>query len=136
MNMARFIHHNNKHTYTKTFLLLSCLGLIGAAIILHVIWASSSYSSAYLSIASKWAIEKSRFIVVPNVNATNVGQVHVLFLLLYCICQWHFLYVDFNVIFFFLLLWSRIYEPESCVIFILRHVWLLIQGNETIMPLS
>ncbi|KAJ0053927.1 hypothetical protein Pint_02930 [Pistacia integerrima] len=71
--MARFTH-SNKHTYTGTLLLLSCLALIGAALIADFMLASSSYSPAYLSIASKWAREKSGFIVVPNLNASKVGQ--------------------------------------------------------------
>lgn len=87
--MARFAHHN-KHTYTKTGCWFLCvLGLLGAALIADFMWASSSSSSsssAYLSIASNWALEKSGVVVIPHVNATKIDHQVPILSLLYCIC--------------------------------------------------
>ncbi|KDO55678.1 hypothetical protein CISIN_1g013909mg [Citrus sinensis] len=76
--MARFDHHN-KHTYTKTGCWFLCvLGLLGAALIADFMWASSSSSfsssSAHLSVASNWALEKSGVVVIPHVNATKIDR--------------------------------------------------------------
>ncbi|KAH9792113.1 hypothetical protein KPL71_003991 [Citrus sinensis] len=77
--MARFAHHN-KHTYTKTGCWFLCvLGLLGAALIADFMWASSSSSSfssssAHLSVASNWALEKSGVVVIPHVNATKIDH--------------------------------------------------------------
>ncbi|KAK4845461.1 hypothetical protein QYF36_005369 [Acer negundo] len=83
--MARLAHNNNnhKHTYTKTVVLLSCVGLFGAALTVDYMWAFSSSSSssspssssvsAYLSVTSNWALEKSGIVVAPpHVNATEI----------------------------------------------------------------
>lgn len=75
--MARFVH---KHTPSsssatkKLVFLISCAGLLGAALIADFIWASSS-SSAYLSIASNWALEKTGIVVVSNQKAKTAGRV-------------------------------------------------------------
>ncbi|KAJ4958327.1 hypothetical protein NE237_025438 [Protea cynaroides] len=56
-----------KRTSTKLVFLLSCAGLLGAALIADFLWASSSsHSHAYASIASNWVLEKSGTVVVPN----------------------------------------------------------------------
>lgn len=85
--MARFAHHN-KHAYTKAGVCFLCVfGLLGAALIADFMWASSSsFSSAYLSIASKWAIEKSGVVVIPNVNATKIDHQVPILSLFCCIC--------------------------------------------------
>ncbi|KAK9272490.1 hypothetical protein L1049_002863 [Liquidambar formosana] len=57
-----------KHTCTRYSVILTLSGLLGAALVVDFLWASSSFSSsAYQSIASNWALQKSRIIVVPNV---------------------------------------------------------------------
>ncbi|XP_075640493.1 kelch repeat-containing protein At3g27220-like [Castanea sativa] len=68
--MARF-NHKYHSTSTKLAFLLSCAGLLGVALIADFLWTSSysSAGSAYLSVASNWALEKSGIIAVPN--ATN-----------------------------------------------------------------
>ncbi|KAH9743660.1 hypothetical protein KPL70_003376 [Citrus sinensis] len=76
--MARFDHHK-QHTYTKTGCWFLCvLGLLGAALIADFMWASSSSSfsssSAHLSVASNWALEKSGVVVIPHVNATKIDR--------------------------------------------------------------
>lgn len=76
--MARFDHHK-QHTYTKTGCWFLCvLGLLGAALIADFMWASSSSSfsssSAHLSVASNWALEKSGVVVIPHVNATKIDH--------------------------------------------------------------
>ncbi|KAL9457907.1 hypothetical protein AB3S75_006865 [Citrus x aurantiifolia] len=76
--MARFDHHI-KHTYTNTGCWFLCvLGLLGAALIADFMWASSSSSfsssSAHLSVASNWALEKSGVVVIPHVNATKIDR--------------------------------------------------------------
>lgn len=76
--MARFDHHK-QHTYTKTgYWFLCVLGLLGAALIADFMWASSSSSfsssSAHLSVASNWALEKSGVVVIPHVNATKIDR--------------------------------------------------------------
>lgn len=48
-----------KHTSTKFVLVLSCAGLLGAALIVDLLWASSSYSSS-------WAPPKQNTLIVHN----------------------------------------------------------------------
>jgi hypothetical protein len=87
VKMARLAHNNNnhKHTYTKTVVLLSCVGLFGIALFVDFMWAFSSSSSssvsAYLSVTSNWALEKSGIVVTPpHVNTTEIYLVRFLFL--------------------------------------------------------
>lgn len=67
--MAKFTHHHNHgHSPRKKLAFVASLsGLVGAALIADFFWASSSSTSAYLSLASNWAREKSGIIVFPNV---------------------------------------------------------------------
>ncbi|KAE8021364.1 hypothetical protein FH972_007259 [Carpinus fangiana] len=67
--MARFNHNKHHSSTTKLVFLISCAGLLGAALIADFLWASSSSAApAYLSIASSWALEKSGILVVQNVT--------------------------------------------------------------------
>lgn len=68
--MARF-NHKYHSSSTKLVFLTSCAGLLGAALIADFLWTSSysSAGSAYLSVASNWALEKSGIIAVPNATA-------------------------------------------------------------------
>ncbi|XP_043721742.1 kelch repeat-containing protein At3g27220-like [Telopea speciosissima] len=66
--MAR---NNGKLASSKLVFLLSCAGLLGAALIADFLWASSFLSSAYSSIASNWVLEKSETVVVPNIKKVN-----------------------------------------------------------------
>lgn len=84
MKMAKFTH-NNKHIYsTKSAVVLFLIGFLGFAFIADYMWfSSSSFSSAYHSIASNWALQKSGITVVPNVvdtTSAHTNQVHILIL--------------------------------------------------------
>lgn len=73
--MARSTHKHHSSSTTKLVFLISCAGLLGAALIVDFLWASSSYSTAaapYLSAASKWALQKSGIEVVPNVTLADI----------------------------------------------------------------
>lgn len=74
--MANRFNHKYHSSPTKLVFLLSCAALLGAALIADFLWASSSSSggSAYLSIASNWALEKSGILVVPNVTTNIVDK--------------------------------------------------------------
>lgn len=66
------LHHHNKPNWSKLVVIWACAGLLGLALVVNVIWASSSsFTSAYKVIASNFAVEKSAVIVVPNVAANN-----------------------------------------------------------------
>jgi hypothetical protein len=72
--MARFNHNKHHSSTAKLVFLISCAGLLGAALIADILWASSSSAApTYLSIASSWALEKSRIVVVQNVT-TNIAH--------------------------------------------------------------
>lgn len=73
--MARFVHkHTPSSSATKKLVFfISCAGLLGAALIADFIWASSS--SACLSIASNWALEKTGIVVVSNQKAKKAARV-------------------------------------------------------------
>jgi hypothetical protein len=69
MESTRFNHNKHHSSTTKLVFLISCAGLLGAALIADFLWASSSSAApAYLSIASSWALEKSGILVVQNVT--------------------------------------------------------------------
>uniref|UniRef100_A0A2N9FYL5 Kelch repeat-containing protein n=1 Tax=Fagus sylvatica TaxID=28930 RepID=A0A2N9FYL5_FAGSY len=74
--MANRFNHKYHSSPTKLVFLLSCAALLGAALIADFLWASSSSSggSAYLSVASNWALEKSGILVVPNVTTNIVDK--------------------------------------------------------------
>ncbi|KAG8384943.1 hypothetical protein BUALT_Bualt04G0170700 [Buddleja alternifolia] len=56
-----------KHSFTKSTVILSLVSLLGVALTLDFLWASSSSSSSpYLSTASNWAREKYSTFEVPN----------------------------------------------------------------------
>ncbi|KAK2969807.1 hypothetical protein RJ640_028087 [Escallonia rubra] len=65
-----------KHTFTKSTILLAFAALLGAAVTVDFLWASSS-SFAYLSVASTWARHKSRVIVIPNPTNGTEERVNV-----------------------------------------------------------
>ena len=77
--MARF-NHNYHSSSTKLVFLTSCAGLLGVALIADFLWTSSysSVGSAYLSVASNWALEKSGIIAVPNATAKTDDKVSTL----------------------------------------------------------
>ena len=77
--MARF-NHKYHSSSTKLVFLTSCAGLLGAALIADFLWTSSysSAGSAYLSVASNWALEKSGIIAVPNATAKTDDKVSTL----------------------------------------------------------
>ncbi|KAJ8750313.1 hypothetical protein K2173_014228 [Erythroxylum novogranatense] len=66
--MARLGHNQIiKHVSTKLMFVISCVALLAAAFVADFLWASSSsISSAYRSVAFKWALQKSGNIVVPS----------------------------------------------------------------------
>ncbi|PIM99686.1 hypothetical protein CDL12_27813 [Handroanthus impetiginosus] len=66
-----------KHSFSKSTVIFSLLSLLGIALTIDFLWASSSSSSssAYLSIASNLAREKSHIVVVPKAtNDTDTGE--------------------------------------------------------------
>ncbi|XP_022133686.1 kelch repeat-containing protein At3g27220-like [Momordica charantia] len=69
-------NHQKNASYTKKLVfLLTCAGLLGSALIADILWtSSSSSSSAYLSIASNWALERTKFPVVPDESTDNAGK--------------------------------------------------------------
>ena len=77
--MARF-NHKYHSSSTKLVFLTSCAGLLGAALIADFLWTSSysSAGSAYLSVASNWALKKSGIIAVPNATAKTDDKVSTL----------------------------------------------------------
>ncbi|PKI33667.1 hypothetical protein CRG98_045943, partial [Punica granatum] len=61
-------HHNHRHApWKKWAVVATCAGLFGAALIADFFWASSSATSAYLSLASNWARQRTGIIVLPTV---------------------------------------------------------------------
>ena len=106
--MANRFNHKYHSSPTKLVFLLSCAALLGAALIADFLWASSSSSggSAYLSVVSNWALEKSGILVVPNVATNIVDKVSTL---TKCIILW-IPSLSFNSIFLFLLYIYFIYE--------------------------
>nr|POE56923.1 hypothetical protein CFP56_27874 [Quercus suber] len=68
--MARF-NHKYHSSSTKSVFLTSCASLLGVALIADFLRTSSytSAGSAYLSVASNWALKKSGTIAVPNATA-------------------------------------------------------------------
>lgn len=92
--MSRFSH---KHTSssssaTKLVFLIFFVGLLAVAFVADFLWASSTSSStAYFSVASNWALEKTGILVVPNEKSRNAGRVsplqfNALFLCIFMIC--------------------------------------------------
>lgn len=77
--MGRFDHKlksSSRCSATKLVILISIAGLLGAALITDFLYASSSSfssssSSAYLSVASNWALEKSGIIFIPSEDRTD-----------------------------------------------------------------
>ncbi|KAL6139461.1 hypothetical protein ACLB2K_057765 [Fragaria x ananassa] len=77
--MARLTQNHSTSSYSSSKLkwvfLTCCAALLGAALILDFLWASSSYSSsAYSIIGSSLALQKTATLVVLNVTANNAGQ--------------------------------------------------------------
>lgn len=77
--MGRFDHKlksSSPCSAIKLVILISIAGLLGAALIADFLYASSSSlssssSSAYLSVASNWALEKSGIIFIPSEDRTD-----------------------------------------------------------------
>ena len=71
------VNHKYHSSSTKLVFLTSCAGLLGAALIADFLWTSSysSAGSAYLSVASNWALEKSGIIALPNATAKTDDKV-------------------------------------------------------------
>lgn len=68
--MARFAHkHTSSFSAKKLVFFILCAGLLVAALTADFLWASSS---AYLSTASNWALEKTG---IPNQNTKTAVRV-------------------------------------------------------------
>lgn len=61
---AAMARPGGKHASTKYVVVVSCVGLLAAALIADFLWASSSPS--YLSAASSWAVDKADPRVIPR----------------------------------------------------------------------
>ncbi|XP_010259872.1 PREDICTED: kelch repeat-containing protein At3g27220-like isoform X2 [Nelumbo nucifera] len=68
---------NAKHVSSRLFFLFLFVGLLALALISDFLWASSSsLASAYSSLASNWASEKSGSVVIHNVEKEKTDEVN------------------------------------------------------------
>lgn len=74
--MARFNRIKHRSSTAKLVFLTSFAGLLGVALVVHFIWASSSFyvASFYSSVAPIWVLEKSGVVVVTNVTTTKIAD--------------------------------------------------------------
>ncbi|KAF5479775.1 hypothetical protein F2P56_000567 [Juglans regia] len=74
--MARFNRIKHHSSTAKLVFLTSCAGLLGVALVVHFLWASSSFyvASFYSSVAPIWVLEKSGVLVVTDVTTTKIAD--------------------------------------------------------------
>lgn len=123
--MARSNHNKHHSSTTKLVFLISCAGLLGAALIADFLWASSSSAApAFLSIASSWALEKSGIVVVQNV--TPYIAHHKVSTLTKCPILWVYARFQFQIyLFSYLFLWFMNWGCEivSLCALVCREKW-------------
>lgn len=72
MAKSASLFHRNKAGWSKLVVVWALAGILGIALLLNVLWASSSsFTSAYRAFSSNWAVGGSGVIVVPNTGSNK-----------------------------------------------------------------